>query len=80
MTTVKFSEGQSMPSKLTEQEVKPRGYRVAQFCEAFQTSRSKAYQMMKTGELRYVNVAGRRFITNETADEFLNSGERGAER
>jgi hypothetical protein len=60
-----------MSAKSTKQEIKPRGYRVAQWCEAFQTSRAAAYKMMADGRLPYVVIGGRRFIPNEIADELL---------
>jgi predicted site-specific integrase-resolvase len=59
----------------TKKEVKSRGYRVDQWCEAFQTSRASAYKMMKLGRLRYVEIGGRRFIPNEAAEELLVTSE-----
>ena len=64
-----------MSSKSTKTEARPRGYRVGQWCEAFQSSRATAYKMMADGRLPYVVIGGRRFITNEAADDLLASGE-----
>jgi predicted site-specific integrase-resolvase len=64
-----------MSTKHPKQEVKPRGYRVTQWCEAFQSSRATAYKMMADGRLPYVVIGGRRFITNDAADALLETGE-----
>ena len=57
------------------QPIKPRGYRVADWCEAFDTSRAQAYKMMNDGRLPYVVIGGRRFIPDAVAEKLLNTGE-----
>ena len=65
-----------MPKKTTEHEpMTRRGYRVADWCEAFQCSRATAYKMMHDGRLPFVVIGGRRFITNAAANELLTAGE-----
>ena len=65
-----------MSKKYIEREpVRRRGYRVRDWCEAFDTSPAQAYKMMSDGRLPYVVIGGRRFITNETAEKLLNSGD-----
>jgi predicted site-specific integrase-resolvase len=54
-----------------ELSTRRRGYRINDWCEAFQTSRGTAYKMMNDGRLQYVEIGGRRFITNEAADALL---------
>jgi len=58
-------------------QVERQGYRIAQWCEAFQCSRATAYKMMHDGRLPFVVIGGRRFITNAAADELLTAGETG---
>jgi hypothetical protein len=53
--------------------VEPLGYRVADFCKATNTSHGKAYEMMRSGELRYVILAGRRFIPNSEVARLLEN-------
>jgi hypothetical protein len=55
--------------------IERRGYRVRDWCAAFDTSPAMAYKMMADGRLPYVVIAGRRFITNETAEKLLSDGE-----
>jgi excisionase family DNA binding protein len=55
----------------TPPPVERRGYRVAEFCVAFCCSRDTAYQMMRDGRLRYVDLGGRRFIPIEAAEELI---------
>jgi excisionase family DNA binding protein len=55
--------------------VERRGYRVAEFCQAFCCSRDTAYQMMKSGKLRWVDLGGRRFIPTEAAEALLKPTE-----
>jgi hypothetical protein len=64
-----------MPKKTQHESAPRRGYRVDDWCEAFQTSRAKAYQMMADGSLPYVMIAGRRFIPNTVADKLLDVGD-----
>jgi hypothetical protein len=65
-----------MSTKDTKRKsVERRGYRVNDWCDAFQSSRATAYKMMSDGRLPYVVIGGRRFITNAAADELLTAGE-----
>jgi predicted site-specific integrase-resolvase len=65
-----------MSKKTTEREpVTRRGYRVADWCEAFQTSRAQAYKMMNDGRLPFVVIGGRRFIPDTAAEALLETGE-----
>jgi len=56
-------------------QIEPLGYRVKDFCLALDTSPAQAYEMMRDGRLPYVVIGGRRFITNETVERLLSSGE-----
>jgi len=49
----------------------PRAYRVLDFCKAFGVSRSTAYNLMASGKLRSVRVAGRRLIPADDAEALL---------
>jgi len=52
-----------------------RAYRVQDFCRAFGLSRSTAYNLMSSGKLRSVRVAGRRLIPADAAEALLRGGE-----
>jgi hypothetical protein len=47
-----------------------RAYRVNEFCDAFRISRPKAYELMKSGALRYFHASAERRISVEAADAF----------
>jgi predicted site-specific integrase-resolvase len=64
-----------MPKVTHETPMERRGYRVGQWCEAHQTSRAKAYELMSAGKLKFKYIGGRRWISNEAADEYLASGD-----
>lgn len=55
-------------------DMKPRAYRVHDFCRAFGLSRSTAYNLMASGKLRSVRVAGRRLIPADAAEALLRGG------
>lgn len=55
--------------------MKPRAYRVQDFCRAYGLSRSTAYNLMAGGKLRSVLVAGRRLIPADAAEALLNGEE-----
>jgi predicted site-specific integrase-resolvase len=59
------------PRRKDKQQVRRRGYRVDEWCEAYRTSRAKAYELMTSGKLAYVKLGGRRFITEEAAEALL---------
>lgn len=55
-------------------EVEPRAYRVQDSCRAYGRSRSTAYNLMASGKLRSVRVAGRRLIPADAAEALLRGG------
>ena len=52
-----------------------RGYRILDWCAAYDTSPAMAYKMMNDGRLRYVVIGGRRWISNEEAERLHRDGE-----
>jgi excisionase family DNA binding protein len=48
--------------------VERRAYRVNEFCEAYRVCRATAYELMKTGKLRYVTVGTERRIPVDAAE------------
>ena len=50
-----------------------RAYRVNEFCDAYGISRTSTYEMIKSGELSSVKVAGRRLIPADVAEALLKS-------
>ena len=50
----------------------PRAYTVRRFCEAFGVSRSTFYNLLATGKLPDVRIAGRRVIPADAAERLLN--------
>ena len=59
---------------MTSQPI-PRAYGVRDFCKAFGVSRSTVYNLLASGKLRSVRIAGRRLIPADAAEALL-SGER----
>ncbi len=56
-------------------EVEPRAYRVQDFCRAYGLSRSTVYNLINSGKLRSVRVAGRRLIPADAAEALLSNSE-----
>ena len=46
---------------------------VAEFCERYNLSRTKAYEFMNQGKLRSLKIGAKRVITNDAAEEWLSS-------
>ena len=59
----------------TERPVERLGYRIKDFCLAFDISPAQVYKRMNEGKLPYVMIGGRRFISNETVQKLLTDGE-----
>lgn len=55
----------------TTETVLPRAYRVRDFCRAFGVSRSTTYNLISSGELPSVRIAGRRLIPADAAESLL---------
>jgi excisionase family DNA binding protein len=68
---VKSKNAPQRKSRVGNSPVSPaerRAYRVNEFCEAYRISRDKAYDMMRTGHLRYFHVGKERRISVEAAE------------
>ena len=59
-----------MPAKT---QTERRAYRIKDFCSAYGISRTSTYEMIKSGELSSVKVAGRRLIPADVAEALLKS-------
>ncbi|HLY77825.1 MAG TPA: helix-turn-helix domain-containing protein [Caulobacteraceae bacterium] len=55
--------------------IKPRAYRVADFCAAFGIKRSKAYQLIASGELPSIRIGRCRLIPVDQAERLLEGSE-----
>ncbi len=53
--------------------VERRGYNIDEWCAAFSRSKDTCYDLMKSGQLRYVIIGGRRFIPVEAAEALLKA-------
>ena len=53
--------------------IKPRAYRVNDFCQAYGFGRTKVYEMIKSGELKSIRVGGCRLIPADEAEALLKS-------
>lgn len=53
------------------QSLIPRAYSVADFCRAYGLSRSTAYKLISSDQLRSVRIAGRRLIPADAAEALL---------
>jgi excisionase family DNA binding protein len=49
-----------------------RAYRVDEFCDAYRVSRDTAYDLMKSGRLRYFHIGSERRIPVEAAEALAN--------
>ena len=54
-----------------ESSFKLRALRVSDFCQAYGLSRTTAYELMKSGRLKSVRIAGRRLIPVDEAEKLL---------
>lgn len=52
-----------------------RGYRISDYCRAYSVSHETAYQLMRSGKLKYVMIGGRRMILAESAEVLLRTGD-----
>jgi excisionase family DNA binding protein len=54
--------------------VKPRAWRVNDFCEAHGISRSKLYELAKKHEIRLIKIGGRTLVPDSESDRLLEGG------
>jgi excisionase family DNA binding protein len=52
-------------------QIEKRAYRINEFCTAYGLGRTKVYELIKSGKLRTVLVAGRRLVPRDAADALL---------
>ncbi|HEX3919377.1 MAG TPA: helix-turn-helix domain-containing protein [Caulobacteraceae bacterium] len=61
-----------MAAKVLEPSaLRPRAYRVGDFCKAFGIGRSLAYELMSSGELPSIKVGRRRLIPADAAENLI---------
>ena len=58
----------------TSHSLRPRAYRIADFCRAFGLSRSTVYTLISEGRLESVLIGGRRLIPADAAERLLRGG------
>ena len=61
---------------MSTEPIAPRAYGVAEFCRAFNLSRSTTYNLIASGQLESVRVAGRRLIPADAAEALLRGREK----
>jgi hypothetical protein len=50
-----------------------RAYSVAAFCKTFSFGRTKAWELVRTGKLRSVKIAGKRLIPADAAEDLIRT-------
>ena len=63
-----FQDDDAIAAERRRARVERRAYTVGQYCTALSVSRAKAYDMMRSGELPYFIIGGRRHISADTVE------------